>query len=113
MTKHTVSVTHFDHCFSDYVTDWSGFVVGVQGSGQTAAEMAADVVRESQLCGSDLPDDIADEALRAAVLEALDPTARFWPTDDHGNELNTDANPDANPPEEQPSYWFRLYVETE
>lgn len=109
-----ISASLFDHCFSDFVADWTGIVIGVEGYGQTTDQMIEDVcaavARETD--DDRFPyGDYAYELLREALRDELAEDARFWPVDAAGHEVDTDANPDTELPEEQPSYWFRIKVE--
>lgn len=110
---HEIAAHPFDHCFSDYVTDWSHVVVGVEGRGQTVDQMIEDICDEVSASTDDAQFPYGDHAyaqLRASLRESLRANARFWPADENGNEIDTDANPETDLPEEQPSYWFRITV---
>jgi len=105
----TVTCTYVDHCFSDYLSDLTGILVGIPGTGQTAAEIAAEAAEEA-LDDDDMPEGVTAAELTALALDELDDTARFWPVDAHGNEL-TDGSLASNADDEQPCFWFRFTVE--
>lgn len=111
--QHTISATWFDTCYPDYVTDMSGIVVGIGRYGQTRAELVEQAVDEAYE-DDDMP---CGEHVHALLTEAIEvvvpdegPNWRFWPVDDTGNEIR---DPDAEIPDEQPSAWFRISIESE
>lgn len=109
----SVNARHFDICHSDYVCDWRDTVVGIPLMGQTASQMADEVIQElnARMDFDEEWEGITDEQIRVAILECLKPEARFWPCDDSGNEIETDDPEDPRLQSEQPCAWFRLTVE--
>lgn len=111
--KHTIEATWFDTCYPDYVSDFSGIVVGVMRGGQTRQELIDEVADEAY-SAEDFPlGDHAFDLLKRAIAEAIGEqpaTWRFWPVDDTATEI---TDPDAEIPDEQPSAWFRVRVSSE
>jgi hypothetical protein len=107
---HEISACWFDTCYSDYVTDWSGIVVGVQKRGQTREEMIQEIADE---CYSDEDFPLGDHAfalLKSAIASVIpESCARFLPVDGSGNDLDPDDE-NTEIPDEQPSVWVRVRV---
>jgi hypothetical protein len=138
MTKtYTIEATQFDICYSDYVTDWTGIVVGVERGGQTLEDLIEQATDEAY-GHDDMPcGDSVYEKLEAAITDAIGTRLegwRFWPVDDSGNEIRDEGlcvpcegngyingaecavcSGTGGPgiPEEQPSMWFRVVVTSE
>lgn len=122
-TTKIVSVTWFDSCFIDYLTESSNgddldgkegtytWIVGVERGGQTAEDLikeVADAVYSED--GFPLGDSIM-ESLKEQVKVAVgtQPSEwRLWPMDADGCEITDE---EVEVPEEQPSAWFRVVVE--
>jgi hypothetical protein len=102
-TAFTVTCDYVDHCFSDYLTDHRGILVGIAGTGQTAADIALEAAQEA-IGDEDMPEGVTLEQLTVAALGELDDTAKFWPVDDKGEEVTDDGET----ADEQPLHWFRF-----
>jgi hypothetical protein len=113
--KHEIEVRWFDTCFPDYVTDFSGIVVGIQRNGQTRDELIEQVADEVYSLDEFPLGDTAYDQLKQAVVDAIamGPEDRLWPVDTRtGTEIKdpeSDAYQDAIEAE-QPSAWFRVIL---
>lgn len=115
----TIEARFFDTCFSDYIVDWSGIVVGVPLAGQNRDEIAESAADEAYDLAQEEFDDFplgghTYERIRDAIRDTIKADARFWPVDADGNEIDTDANDASDDPidvpEEQPCAWFRVLI---
>lgn len=124
-TTKIVSVSWFDSCFVDYLTESSSgddldgkegtytWVVGVERGGQTVEELIGQVIdavsdEEGFPYGDSIHELLEEQVKKAVEEQTLGRDWHLWPMDSNGKEI-TDEEVDV--PEEQPSAWFRVVME--